>query len=230
MFPFLSFSDNQSNRGERKSRCSFNLHFPDGWRLWVLFWMYSFYILSSHSVLQSWWGGPKKIQTQTAWKCCNFSSLQGICLGPVKNGDHGPGRLSKAGIIEQEEKFPVPNEDCSAGCQWGYFFRGFSRLGWALIDCVYMQNRWKIRIKMSGWLKSGLQLGRVRLGSLLCPLLLWGCQGSWGDKKRKIVYTSFLILWSQLGAVLCPSTVMWSYGPAVLLLGEHPKDSQATIC
>lgn len=181
------------------------------------------------------WGGflkKKKIQTQTAWKCCNFSSLQGICLGPVKNGGHGPGRVSKAGIIEQEEEFPVPNGGCSVGCQRRYFFRGFSRLRWVLIGwCVYMQNRWKITDKkMSEWVESGLQLGRVRLGSLLCPPLLWCRQGSWGDKKRKIVHTSFLILWSQLGAVLCPSTVVWSYGPAVLLLGEHPKDSRATIC
>lgn len=67
------------------------------------------------------WGGgvpqKKKIQTQTAWKCCNFSSLQGFCLGPVKNGGHGPGRVSKVGIIEQEEEFPVPNGGYSVGCQ-----------------------------------------------------------------------------------------------------------------
>lgn len=61
-----------------------------------------------------------------------------------------------------------------------------------------------------------VQLGRVRLG-LLCPRLLWCCQGSWGDKKRKIVYTFFSILWSQLGQSYTHQNchvVIWSYNTA----------------
>lgn len=137
------------------------------------------------------------------WKSYSFSSLQGVYLWPMKESEHGPQRVSKARIIKQKGKSLMDGRGLLGGLPVKMLFQDFVlllyTLRWILIGwCVHMQSRWKLKTKTES---EAAQTGRVLLGPLS---VLSSFDEEAKDMIRGYSLCPFPILWSQLGAFLCP--------------------------
>ena len=146
-------------------------------------------------------GPQRKPESQTAWKCYSFSSLQGVCLWPRKKSEHRPQRLSGAGIIKQKGKSLMADRGLLSGLPVKMLFQGFVlflyKLRWVLIGwCVYMQIRWKLRTK-NEWKGCSDWEGSVRTIICICA---FDATKETEEMIRGYSLCPFPILWSQLGS------------------------------